>query len=463
MTLDEAIKAHAGRYGTAPALISCGRAGTEALTWPDLDARTAPSPDVDQSRCAVVTLTRHDLTDVVPLVAALRAEQPVLVLGGRQPAPMREALLAEVRRSASAIEPGCVLLASGGTTGRPKLVVDRSIRALAARPNVLRPFLHTGWRAGQRQLLCSPLYHAAGLTPFVEGLITGNRTYLPTAFDPVRLGDLVDMFGIEWLQMTPFHMGQVLAGPRGPATWRTRPRLVHMADHCPARVKRAYHAALGPQQVYELYAASEGLGLTMARGDEWDARPGTVGRGFRTALRIADEDGRPLPPNRTGEVYLRSGARRAGAYLSHAGRLRVDPDGFATLGDVGHLDEDGYLFLRPRQVVTIAVAGVTVNPAEVEAELLEHPDVADAGVCGQPSAELGERVVAVIVPARPGLTAQTLGRWARARLSAAQVPARYVFTPALPRADTGKLDRRQLLTLVLEKGGMSDVAVGGPR
>jgi acyl-CoA synthetase (AMP-forming)/AMP-acid ligase II len=225
-----------------------------------------------------------------------------------------------------------------------------------------------------------------------------------------------------------------------------------MADHCPPRVKRAFHEALGAERVHEMYTASEGIGMTMARGDEWEARPGTVGRGFRTALRIADGNGRALGPGETGEVYLRSGARAPGTYLAATGRLRTTPDGFATLGDIGHLDPDGYLYLRPRQVATISVGGVTVQPTEVEAELMEHPRIADAGVCAQASAGFGERVVAAVVAADPRPTDLEVRAWARARLAPAQVPARVVFVAALPRADTGKLDRAALAALVDEEG-----------
>lgn len=477
-SVDQVIRAHARRIGDRPALVACGRSEMQGVTWRDLDtltgrlaARLRESAVRRSPACLVASLSKNDLTEVLALIACLRVDAPVLAVSGRQPQPMREAFLAEVRRSGYAlvlatstppdvmdaitplgpapIGPDRLLLASGGSTGRPKLVVDRIIRATPARPAAVRPYLSVGWRAGQRQLVCSPLYHAGGLTPFVEGLVSGNTSYLlPPVFDGQRIGEIIDQHSIDWLQMTPFHMSAVLTGTRGPATWRGSPRLIHVADHCPPRVKRAFHEALGPTHVYEMYAASEGIGMTMARGDEWDARPGTVGRGFFTKLRVADDEGRPLAPYETGEVYMRSGARVRDAYLGAAGRVRVDPYGFATLGDIGHLDEEKYLFLRPRQIATISVAGVTVVPAEVEAELMENPQVADVGVCSDASSELGERVVAAVVPAAEGLTENAIRRWARVRLSPAQIPARCVFVPALPRADTGKLDREALFALV---------------
>lgn len=477
-SLDQAIRAHALSVGGEVALVRIGRSGADAVTWRELDEITGRLADrlrelVVGPSCLVVSLVENDLREILALIACFRTDVPILVMSGRQLMPMQQALLDEVRRGGHSLitatseppttldrlegaatvrrplSPGCLVLASGGSTGRPKLIVDRGIRAAPARPRIIRPFLATGWQEGQRQLVCSPLYHAAGLTPFVEGLVSGNASHLLSVFDGQRAGEVVEECAIDWLQMTPFHMGAVLTGNRGPGTWRRTPRLVHMADHCPPRIKRAFHDGLGSTRVYEMYTASEGIGMTMARGDEWDNRPGTVGRGFLTALRVADAEGEPVGPHETGEVYMRSGSRRAGStYLSAAGRLRISPDGYVTLGDMGHLDEDGYLFLRPRQISTISVAGVTVSPTEVEAELMEHPRIADVGVCSHVSAELGERVVAVVVPATGELTESGVRGWARARLSAAQVPTRYVFTSALPRGDTGKLDRPALFALV---------------
>jgi bile acid-coenzyme A ligase len=166
---------------------------------------------------------------------------------------------------------------------------------------------------------------------------------------------------------------------------------------------------------------------------------------------VADEDGEALAPGEIGEVYMRTSTRARDTYLTSAGRLRMTPDGYATVGDVGYLDEDRYLYLRPRQVTSISVGGVTVSPTEVETELMEHPLVADVGVCAQASAELGERVVAVVVPADGRLTENAVRQWARLRLSAAQAPARCIFTSALPRAATGKLDRARLFALVNHK------------
>ncbi|MFC7548671.1 class I adenylate-forming enzyme family protein [Plantactinospora sp. GCM10030261] len=476
--LDARIREHARRHGERPALVVVNRHGSVSVSWAELDAASGRLADHLPSTagspfCSVTPLVNHDATELVALVATMRVSAPTAVLNARLPAALRDAHLSRVRetgyvpvvsRTAAApwphaqrptatkppvvaLPPHAVLLASGGSTGHSKLVIDHLIRSAPARPEAVRPFLNTGWRAGQCQLVCSPLYHAAGLAPFVEGLVAGNTTVVAHPFDGSTVGTLIAGHAVDWVQMTPYHMASLLTGNAGPDSWKHAPTLVHLADRCPARVKRRFHAALGARKVFEMYGASEGIGMTMARGDEWEERPGTVGRGFFTHLRVMDNTGRILGPDEVGEVHMRAGVRQHGTYLGATGRLRVGPDGFATLGDTGHLDHAGYLYLAPRQLATINVAGVTVSPSEVEAELSEHPQIADVAVCAQPDAAFGERVVAIVVPAT-ALTADEVRRWAIPRMAPAQVPSRYVFTAALPRADTGKLDRTALPALV---------------
>ncbi|GIJ12070.1 class I adenylate-forming enzyme family protein [Micromonospora andamanensis] len=477
--LDARIRQHARRYGKRQALVVVNRRSTVSMSWAELDEATGRVADRISSAagspyCQVATLVDHDVAEIVALVAAMRVSAPAAVLNARLPAALQDAQLSRIRDSGYipvagqaltsswpglqrprgmkpphvALAPHAVLLASGGSTGRPKLVIDHLIRAAPVRPAVARPFLHTGWSAGQRQIVCSPLYHAAGLTPFVEGLVAGNTIVVAHPFDASTFGSLIEEQAVDWVQMTPYHMTSLLMSGSGPEGWKRLPHLVHLADRCPGRVKRRFHAALGDRKVFEMYGASEGIGMTMARGDEWEERPGTVGRGFFTLLRIVDDNGRTLGPGAVGEVHMRTGVRHHETYLGAAARLRFGPDGFATLGDVGHLDQAGYLYLAPRQLAVINVAGVTVSPGDVEAELIEHPQIVDVAVCAQPDGVLGARVVAVVVPAVTAPTADEVRRWATQRMAPAQVPSRYVFTAALPRGDTGKLDRVALSELV---------------
>jgi bile acid-coenzyme A ligase len=203
-----------------------------------------------------------------------------------------------------------------------------------------------------------------------------------------------------------------------------------------------------------MYGSTEGAGLTLARGDEWLERPGTVGRGFFTEVQVRDESGtRPLPPGQTGHVYLRSGRSARVAYLDARDRLRTTLDGFACVGDLGRLDRDGYLYLAPRQLDRIQVGGETVYPDEVESVLCEHPGVLDAAVTGIPDERLGESLLALVVPAGPG-DAKALRRYLRDRLPGHKVPRTVRFTDRLPRSEAGKLQRGLLAELPAVQHGL---------
>jgi bile acid-coenzyme A ligase len=253
-----------------------------------------------------------------------------------------------------------------------------------------------------------------------------------------------DQWRAEWVSLTPYHLRQLIdvahrhrvqpAGVRG---------LVHLAAPCPAHLKRKAIDLFGPQRVFEMYGCTEGIGLTMVRGDQWLRRPGTVGRGFFTQIRILDRSGRPVPLGQPGEVYLRSGVAGRPVYLRSADNARVTTDGFVSVGDHGWQDGEGFLYLEPRQLGRVQVGGETVIPSEVEAVLMECPDVSDAAVLGVPDDRLGESLVALVVAAGAA-DAKALKRFLRGRLARPKVPRTVVFVERLPRTEAGKLDRRQL-------------------
>jgi bile acid-coenzyme A ligase len=223
--------------------------------------------------------------------------------------------------------------------------------------------------------------------------------------------------------------------------------LLHLSAACPAKVKLRWLDLVGDTRVFEMYGATEPIGITLARGDEWRARRGTVGRGFFTQLRILDGSGRELPRGEIGDVHMRSAAVAAGGYLDPVQRLRVTPDGFASVGDRGRLDRDGYLYLEPRQVIRIQVGGETVYADEVESVLGQHPHVQDAAVIGVPDERLGEAVFAVVAAPRSQVSARELRQFARERIARHKVPRRVLVTDVVPRSGTGKLDRLQVAQL----------------
>ena len=208
------------------------------------------------------------------------------------------------------------------------------MRTVSQRPRETRPSTTMNWQPGQRQLVIGPLHHTAALTYFIEAVSDGNTIVVQRVFDPAATLDLVEGWAIEWLQLTPYHMRLLAAAANGRGVGLSSVRgLLHLSAPCPEKVKRTWLDLVGDKRVFEMYGATEPVGVTLARGDEWRARHGTVGRGFFTQLRILDEAGRRLPPGESGDVYMRSATVTGARYLDGAHRLRLTADGFASVGD----------------------------------------------------------------------------------------------------------------------------------
>jgi bile acid-coenzyme A ligase len=338
------------------------------------------------------------------------------------------------------------LLATGASTGIPKI---------SARPGPLRydpaltPSLvirQTGWRTSQRQLIVGPLYHAAPFTAFLDALLDSNTVVLQPFFAARWTVELVRRYAIEWLQLTPAHMREILRLPDlDPAGFASVRAMLHTAARCDADTKRGWIGLLGPERVYELYGATEGVGVTLVRGDEWLARPGTVGRGFLTQIRILDDTGNLVPPGTTGTVFMRTPQRASRSDYVNNQAIRTTPDGFATVGDHGRLDRDGYLYLEPRDHDTINVGGEKVDPDEVEAALRDHPAVADAAAVAVPHRTLGS-VVGAHVVLRPGASVRKaeLAAHCGRRLAGYKIPKHFTFVDQVPRSAAGKIQRWRL-------------------
>ena len=311
------------------------------------------------------------------------------------------------------------------------------------RTQFLRILRRAGWRTGQRQLVAGPLHHTAPFTASLDGLLDGSTVVLLPTFAPDLLVEAIRDRRIGWVQLTPAHMRGVvqLAEPE-PADLASLHGVLHTAAACDIATKRAWLDLVGPERLWESYGSTEEIGVTLARGDEWLARPGTVGKGFLTQIRILDAAGRRLPAGEVGTVYLRTGRMAARARYLGGLSMPTTPDGFATVGDSGWLDGDGYLFLAPRRTDLINVGGENVYPAEVEAALLDHPAVLDAVVLARPDPIFGSVVQARVVArdgARPA--ARELIRHCADRLSPYKVPRSVTYVPSVPRTAAGKLER----------------------
>ena len=343
---------------------------------------------------------------------------------------------------------------SSGTTGRPK-----GLRLpLSGGPvEVPYPFasgLAARWGIGEDTVYLSPapLYHSAPLVWSFCVQRLGGVAVLMRRFEPEAFLAAIARYRVTVTQVVPTMFVRLLKLPpevRARYDLSSLRHVIHAAAPCPIPVKREMIAWLGPI-VDEYYSASEAHGATMISSEEWLARPGSVGRVGAGTLHICDEDGRELPAGTDGLVYFGGGLPidyHKDAVRSAQTRNPLRPD-LSTVGDIGHVDADGYLFLSDRKDFMVISGGVNVYPQETENELILHPAVTDAAVFGVPDPDLGEAVKAVVQPADwnaagPALEAELIG-WLRTRLSAVKCPKSIDFQRALPRHDTGKLFKKPL-------------------
>ncbi|MET0248092.1 MAG: AMP-binding protein, partial [Sphingobium sp.] len=296
----------------------------------------------------------------------------------------------------------------------------------------------------------APLYHTAPIVYAVSTQRLGGTVVVLRKFDPEAALAAIERYRVAFTQMVPTMFLRLLRLPdeiRLGHDVSSLKMVVHAAAPCPVEVKRRMIEWLGPI-IYEYYGGSEGNGSTFITPQEWLEKPGSVGRANWGTIHICGEDGAELPVGEPGLVYFEGGLDFQ--YLN-------DPDktkdarhprhaAWSTLGDVGYLDADGYLFLTDRKSFMIISGGVNIYPQETENLLASHPRVADVAVIGVPDPDMGEAVKAVVQPvdwadATPEFAAELIAH-CRAHLSAIKCPRSVDFDPALPRHDTGKLYKR---------------------
>lgn len=341
--------------------------------------------------------------------------------------------------------PPAMLGYTSGTTGRPK-AVERPIPAPAPVATTSAVAAFWGYGPDTVQLVSGPLYHTAPSAYAEYALWEGGRAVLQDRFEGERCLRLIEEERVTRATMVPAHFVRILD-----ADWqaydRSSVRLVmHAAAPCPAPLKWRIMEVFPPGTVWEFYGATEGMGTVISPG-EWLFKPGSVGRPFPgIRVRILDEQGEPFPPGEVGGVYLSSFPGNAFSYRGDPDKTRNAYRGdFFTVGELGWLDEDGYLYLADRRTDLILSGGVNIYPAEVEDALAADPDVADSAVIGLPDERMGQRVHA-IVQLRPGAApdAEALrGRLAE-RLADFKRPRTVEFVDELPREPTGKVLKRQL-------------------
>jgi long-chain acyl-CoA synthetase len=413
---------------------------------------------------AKVLVTSKALAEIALAVAPLIPGVALYMVGG-EAGPFKSF---EDARAAFPTTPiadqsaGRAMLYSSGTTGRPKGVkrageFDPAIDA----PNPLGNLGQAlyGWTSDTIYLSPAPLYHAAPLGWSMAVQAVGGTVVMMERFDAEDALRFIEQYKITSAQWVPTHFVRMLKLPpeaRQRYDMSSLKAVFHAAAPCPAPVKEQMIAWWGPI-VHEYYAGTEGNGFCIINSTEWLAHKGSVGRGLTAQVKICDEDGEPLPPRAEGLVFFEGG----GQFEYHRDPAKTaesrNKHGWTTLGDVGWLDEEGYLYLTDRKSFMIISGGVNIYPQELENVLIGHPKVADAAVVGAPDEEMGEKVVAVIQPmdwadAGDALRDELMA-YARQHLSHVKSPRVIDFMAELPRHPTGKLYKRLIRDAYWAKDG----------
>jgi len=384
-------------------------------------------------RQALVELAKPAL--VVGVAPGFYGDVPTCASGfeadaGVSDAPLKDAVSEEARA-----------LSSGGSTGRPKLIVTTE-PALTDPELAPAPTQATG-----TTLIPGPLYHAGPFMASWQSILSGGCVVLMARFEAEAALQLVERHRVEWVLFVPTMMQRI---------WRLTTEVRERYDVSSLRIvmctgapssdwlKQAWIEWLGPEKIFEAYGGSERIAGTMISGTQWLAHPGSVGKptaGRR--VRILDEQGEDCPPGVTGEVFMMPPGGQGSTYRYVGDDRAPAADGWESLGDLGHLDAEGYLYLGDRKTDMILCGGANVFPAEVEAAIDAHESVRSSVVIGLPDDDLGQRIHA-IVDAPGGVTVDALRSHLDQRLVRYKIPRSFEFVDSPLRDDAGKVRRSEL-------------------
>jgi len=347
---------------------------------------------------------------------------------------------------------GDLLQYSSGTTGRPKGIKRELPHVPPDQAPGMMAALVGFWMDPEAVYLSpAPLYHTAPSVWSMSAQAGGVTTVVLEKFDPEGTLDAIQRHRVTHGQFVPAMFVRMLKLPeaaRHSYDLSSLKRVMHAAAPCPVEIKKQMMDWWGPI-IDEYYASSEAIGSTLITAEDWLAHPGSVGKPMMGGVHILDENGNELPPGQAGEIYFEGGY--SFEYLNDASKTAASRDkhGWMTVGDIGYLDDDGYLFLTDRRHHMIISGGVNIYPQEAENLLVTHPKVLDAAVFGIPDDEMGQRVVAAVQTVEEADAtdqfADELLDWLRDRLSHFKCPRSIAFEAQLPRTDTGKLYKNALI------------------
>ncbi|MGK2852813.1 MAG: fatty-acid--CoA ligase FadD4 [Microbacteriaceae bacterium] len=348
---------------------------------------------------------------------------------------------------------GDLLQYSSGTTGRPK-GIKRDLPHLppSETPGMMAALVSFWMNPETIYLSPAPLYHTAPSVWSMQAQAGGITTVVLEKFSPEGALDAIAKYGVTHGQFVPVMFTRMLKLPeqvRLSYDVSSLQRVMHAAAPCPVEIKKQMIDWWGPI-VDEYYASSEAIGATLISAEEWLAHPGSVGKAMTGVVHILDEEGNEQPAGQAGEIFFEGGADFE--YLNDSAKTASSRDshGWKTVGDIGYVDEDGYLYLTDRRHHMIISGGVNIYPQEAENMLVIHPKVMDAAVFGVPDEEMGQTVKGVVQTVDPADAtpefADELLTWLRDQLSHYKCPRSISFEAQLPRTDTGKLYKQELIS-----------------
>lgn len=334
------------------------------------------------------------------------------------------------------------VMTSGGSTGRPKLIVSKT--PAVTDTDVAR----LGFEPEKSAVIPGPLYHNGPFLWAMGGLFLGNHVTVSARFDAEDMLRQMDENKAHIVYMVPTMMLRIWRLPeavRLKYDLSSLKVLWHLAAPCPQWLKEEYIAWLGPDVIYELYGGTEGQGTTIITGTEWLEHRGSVGKPVPGCeMKIVDEDGKTLPPGEIGEVFLMPEGGQGSTYHYIGDKAKEIEGGWESLGDMGYMDEDGYLYLADRQTDMILSGAANIYPAEIEGAVEAFPGVRGCAVIGLPDEDMGNLVHAIVDAPGADVTEEALVAHLNERLVRYKVPRTYEFVSEPVRDDAGKVRRKQL-------------------